>query len=202
VKEQKQPPCDLAAEQGVLGGILNHGAEVMAAVSSFLECEDFFDRCHATVYLAMDQLFDHGEPIDEITVTSYLRDQGKLKEIGGETFLAELADTVLGPAHVEHYALLVRKKAELRRIAAAAAQARSIALNPGMDPDVALAEAEKLIFSCRATPTSRSLSCRKSSRRSGTNSRSGGEREKTLMPWPWASGPWTISLTEACGRGI
>jgi len=147
--KQNQPPCDLAAEQGVLGGALIHGNEVMAAVSSVLEYGDFFDRRHAAVYLAMDQLFDRGEPVDEITVTSYLRDQGKLAEVGGEVFLAELADAVLGPLHVEHYAQLVRKKAELRQIAAAAAQARSIALNPGMDPDVALAEAERLLMASR-----------------------------------------------------
>jgi len=155
--ELKQPPCDLHAEVGVLGGILVHGEEVMAAVSGVLEYEDFFDRRHAAIYLAMDQLFDRGEPVDEITVTSYLRDQGKLKEIGGETFLAELTDTMLGPAHVEHYAHLVRKKAELRQIAAAAARVRSIALNPGMDPDVALAEAEQLLMASRDRVTKGSV---------------------------------------------
>ena len=44
---------------------------------------------------------------------------------------------------------LVRKKAELRQLADAARQARSIALNPGADPDEALAEAERLLMASR-----------------------------------------------------
>lgn len=149
MSDQIQTPCDPAAEVGVLGGILVHGGEVMAAVSSVLEHDDFQNRGHRSIFLAMLQLWDHGEPVDEITVTSYLRDQGKLAEVGGESYLAELSDSIIGPDHVEHYAQLVRKKAELRQIADAARRARSIALNPGADPDEALAEAEKLLMASR-----------------------------------------------------
>lgn len=149
VRESQNPPHDLAAEQGVLGGILVHGDEVMAAVAGVLEYEDFYNRHHAAVYLAMHQLWDRGQPVDEITVSGYLRDQGTLNNMGGPAFLAELADSVIGPAHVEHYAKMVRTKAELRQIAAAAAQAREMALNPATDPNDALAEAERLLLASR-----------------------------------------------------
>ena len=41
-EQKRQLPHDLAAEQGVLGGILVHGAEVMAAVVSMLGATRYF----------------------------------------------------------------------------------------------------------------------------------------------------------------
>lgn len=148
-EQERYIPHDHAAEVGVLGGILVHGAETMAAISSILEPEDFYQRQHKSIYLAMVQLWDHGEPVDEITLSSYLSDQDKLVEAGGESYLAELADTILGPAQTEHYASLVRKKSELRQIAAAARQAQAAALVPGADPETAIAEAERIFLAGR-----------------------------------------------------
>ena len=142
----RQPPQDLAAEQGVLGGILLHGEEVLAAVAGELRPEDFYDRRHAQIYSAALALSEKSHPVDEITVGSRLRDEGRLEAVGGAAFLAQLADIVLSPAHAGAYARLVRDKALLRRFIAAAHQAVDDVYAMQAEPETALDEGERIIF--------------------------------------------------------
>jgi replicative DNA helicase len=143
---RRLPPQDLPAEQGVLGGVLVHGADVLAGIASALTPSDFYDRRHGLIFEAMIALYEKGQPVDEITVTSRLRDLGHLEGVGGAVFLADLADIALAPAHVDHYAQMVRDKAQLRSFIAAAQQAMDQAHTQQADPELALEEAEKAIF--------------------------------------------------------
>lgn len=138
------PPQDLAAEQGVIGGILAHGRDAVAQVSPILEPDDFYDARHRLVYLAEVMLWDRGEPVDEITVMGWLADSGQLESVGGAAYLAQLTDVILSPAHLEHYAQVVRGKARLRQVVAAARQVIEVATT-AHDADEALAEAQQLI---------------------------------------------------------
>ncbi|MBI4799435.1 MAG: replicative DNA helicase, partial [Desulfarculus sp.] len=144
---RRLPPQDLAAEQGVLGGVLAHGVEVLAGIAATLKPEDFYDRRHGLIFAAMLALYDKAQPVDEITVTSRLGDLGQLEGVGGAAFLAELADTVLSPAHIDHYAPLVADKALLRQFISASHSAIEAAYSHQADPEMALEEAERAIFS-------------------------------------------------------
>ncbi|MBI5523523.1 MAG: replicative DNA helicase [Desulfarculus sp.] len=144
---RRLPPQDLAAEQGVLGGVLAHGVEVLAGIAATLKPEDFYDRRHGLIFAAMLALYDKGQPVDEITVTSRLADLSQLEGVGGAAFLAELADTVLSPAHIDHYAQLVADKALLRQFINASHSAIEAAYSHQADPEMALEEAERAIFS-------------------------------------------------------
>lgn len=143
---RRLPPQDLAAEQGVLGGVLAHGVEVLAGIAATLKAEDFYDRRHGLIFAAMLALYDKGQPVDEITVTSRLADLGQLDSVGGAAFLAELADIVLSPAHIDHYAQLVSDKALLRQFINASHTAIEAAYSHQADPEMALEEAERAIF--------------------------------------------------------
>lgn len=140
------PPQDIAAERGVLGGVLVNGSDILAGIAATLKPDDFYDRRHAKIYTAMLALYDKNAPVDEITVTSRLSDDGQLEAVGGAAHLAELADILLGPAHVDHYASLVKDKAMLRGFVSAAQKAISEAHAHQADPDIALEEAERAIF--------------------------------------------------------
>lgn len=139
---QQTPPQDLPAEQGLLGGCIAHGADVVGFIADILEPDDFFDRRHAAIYLAIHQLWDRGTAVDEITVASYLADGGRLEMVGGPQYLGDLADIIITPSHVEHYARLIRKKSVLRRMLASLdkARARIFAVD---DPDVVMGEVQE-----------------------------------------------------------
>ncbi len=143
---RRLPPQDIPAEQGVLGGVLSHGDDILAAVAAVLSPEEFYDRRHSTIYQAMIALSEAQLPVDEITLTSRLSDEGRLESIGGAAYLAELADIVISPSHVEHYAKLVKEKALLRGFISAAHHAIEQAHTHQADPELALEEAERAIF--------------------------------------------------------
>jgi replicative DNA helicase len=140
------PPQDTAAEQGVLGGVLNHGDAVLISAAAALKPQDFYERRHGKVFAAMLALNQVGRPVDEITVATRLRDEGDLDGVGGAAYLAELADIIASPAHVDAYAQTVREKSLLRDFITAAHQAIDTAYTNQADPDEALEEAERAIF--------------------------------------------------------
>lgn len=140
------PPQDIPAEQGVLGGVLVHGTDVLSPVAAVITAEDFYDQRHARIYSAMLALSDATRPVDEITLTSRLGDEGHLDSVGGPAYLAELADLVITPSHVEHYAQLIAEKSLLRSFIIAAHHAIDMAHTAQAEPDLALEEAERAIF--------------------------------------------------------
>ena len=142
----RQPPNDLAAEQGVLGGILIHGNDVLAGIATTLAAGDFYDPRHAIIYDAMLALYHRSKPVDEVTVASRLNDEGRLEQVGGQAFLVELGAVVLSAGHVDHYAQNVKDKSLLRTFIAATYEAVEQAHQAQADPEVALEEAERLIF--------------------------------------------------------
>ena len=152
------PPQDLAAERGVLGGVLVHGSEVLSGVASHLKSADFYDRRHGLIYGAMLALYDKNQPVDEITVTSRLSDENRLDSVGGAAYLAELADILLSPAHVDHYATLVKDKSLLRGFINAAHKAIDEAHAHQAEPDIALEGAERAIFAATQERLSQQVS--------------------------------------------
>jgi replicative DNA helicase len=142
----RQPPNDLPAEQGVLGGVLIHGSDVMAGIATSLTSEDFYDPRHALIFNAMLEIYRRNEPLDEVTVASQLSDTNRLEQAGGQEFLLELGAIVLAAGHVDHYAKKVKDKSLLRSFISATHEAVEQAHHAQADPDVALEEAEKLIF--------------------------------------------------------
>ncbi len=91
-------------------------------------------------------LSDKGEPIDLVMMTSAMADQGLLEEVGGVSYLAELAEVVPTAANVEYYARIIAEKALLRRLIRTATHIVSDGYEREDDVDGLLNEAEKKIL--------------------------------------------------------
>ncbi|KHF27897.1 Replicative DNA helicase [Anoxybacillus sp. BCO1] len=109
------PPQNIEAEQAVLGAILLEPSALTTA-SEILIPEDFYRAAHQKIFRTMLQLSDRGEPVDLVTVTSELADANALEEIGGVSYLTELANAVPTAANVQYYAKIVEEKSILRRL--------------------------------------------------------------------------------------
>ena len=90
----KVPPHNLEAERSVLGAVMIE-KNAIVKVADFLMPEDFYYDTHATIYSAILDLFAKRSPIDLLTVGSWLKDNGKLDEVGGASYLEELTNEVL-----------------------------------------------------------------------------------------------------------
>ncbi|RLL41758.1 replicative DNA helicase [Oceanobacillus piezotolerans] len=109
------PPHNMEAEQSVIGAIFLE-AEAFTTASEVLVAEDFYRASHQRIFAAMMKLSDRGEPIDVVTVTSYLNDVKQLDEAGGVGYLTQLAESVPTAANIEYYCRIVEEKALLRRL--------------------------------------------------------------------------------------
>jgi replicative DNA helicase len=139
------PPQNVEAEQAVLGAILLHSEALITAMER-LSGEDFYRPTHQRIYEAMIELAEGDEPVDLITLTAKLQDKQQLEDIGGVTYLSELANAVPTAANVDHYAAIVEEKSMLRRLIRAATQIVSNGYASSDDVGDLLSEAEARIF--------------------------------------------------------
>ena len=116
-------------------------------VVDFLGPRDFYRGSHQEIYQAASDLFEKGEPIDFLSLSNRLRERGKLEEIGGNGYLAELVNSVPTASHVLNYAKIVQRKRILRDLIDASHEIGILGYNETEDTDLLLDQAEKKIFS-------------------------------------------------------
>lgn len=139
------PPHNLDAEQAVLGAILMD-SQVLTLVAERLRPDDFYRQGHQRLFQAMLNVAERGEPVDLVTVAAELQKTKQLEEVGGVSYLTELADSVPTSAHADHYARIVEEKAILRRLIRAATQIATSGYAGGDDVAEIIDEAERKIL--------------------------------------------------------
>ncbi len=111
----KVPPQNLEAEQSVLGGIMVD-PDALDKVVDIINENDFYKSAHKKIYLGITSLRQKNQPVDLLTITSWLRDSGDLDHIGGTSYLATIIDLTPSSANIIHYAEIVKEKSTLRRL--------------------------------------------------------------------------------------
>ena len=112
-------PHDKMAEQAILGAIIIKN-EILYQVADTLVSSDFFSPAHQKIYQAALDLREKNEPVDEVTLGTFLKDRNLLEQTGGVNYLVELAQSTPVVENVEHYAHIVREKGRLRELILAA----------------------------------------------------------------------------------
>jgi replicative DNA helicase len=144
IQIERLPPQAVDAEQAVLGALLIAG-DGISRIVDIVEPEYFYRKSHQVVFAAMLDLFDRNEPIDIVTVSQYLKDEGKLENVGGRQYIADLAMSVATTANLEYYGRIVYEKALLRNLIKAGTEIVSSCYEE-TDADIAIDKAEHLIF--------------------------------------------------------
>jgi replicative DNA helicase len=139
------PPQNLEAEQAVLGALLLESEALITAMER-VRVEDFYSVAHQRIFDAIVGLNEDNQPLDMITLTARLQDQGELEEIGGVSYLAKLIGSVPTAANVEYYAQIVEEKSMLRRLIRTATNIVSSGYAEGDDVGALLNEAEQRIL--------------------------------------------------------
>ncbi|SFA42601.1 primary replicative DNA helicase [Parageobacillus thermantarcticus] len=142
---ERIPPQSIEAEQAVLGAVFLDPSALTLA-SEILIPEDFYRAAHQKIFHAMLRVADKGEPVDLVTVTAELADTQQLEEVGGVSYLSELADSVPTAANVEYYARIVEEKSILRRLIRTATSIAQDGYTREDEVDVLLDEAERKIM--------------------------------------------------------
>jgi len=143
---EKIPPQSIEAEQSLLGCLMIDKNAVVK-VADFLKPRDFYRGTHQEIYKASLELFEKGEPIDLLALSNRLREKGQLEEIGENSYLTELINSVPTASHVLNYAKIIQRKRVLRDLIAASQEIGVLGYNEIEDTDLLLDQAEKTIFS-------------------------------------------------------
>ncbi|WP_216831646.1 replicative DNA helicase [Alkalihalobacterium elongatum] len=141
----RTPPQNIEAEQAVLGAIFLE-EQALVTASERLIPEDFYRSAHQRIYEVMLNLAEKGEPVDLITVTSELQDRNWLDDIGGVSYLSDLANAVPTAANIDYYSKIVEEKSLLRRLIRVATNIAADGYTSEDEVDAILDTAEKTIL--------------------------------------------------------
>ncbi|WP_059105073.1 replicative DNA helicase [Shouchella shacheensis] len=141
----RTPPQNIEAEQAVLGAVFL-AEQALTTASEKLLPEDFYRAAHQRIYEVMLDLGEKGEPVDLVTVTSELKDRKWLDDIGGLSYLTDVANSVPTAANVEYYTRIVEEKSVLRRLIRVATNIAQEGYASEEEVDAILDEAEKTIL--------------------------------------------------------
>ncbi|OEB99957.1 DNA helicase [Lysinibacillus sphaericus] len=136
------PPHNREAEQSVIGAIFLEPQALITA-SEILLADDFYQNAHKKIFETMLRLSDQGKAIDVVTVTEELSAKKEIEDVGGLSYLLELANAVPTAANVAHYAKIVEEKALLRRLIRVATKIVEDGYTREDEVEALLGEAEK-----------------------------------------------------------
>jgi len=139
---RRVPPHNLEAEQSVLGAVLLDN-EALSIARRIIGARDFYREQHRTLFQAMCELADQGQPIDALTLRNYLRLHGKVDQIPA-SYVADLAAVVPTASSVRYYAQMVQESAVKRRIARDAGDLIEMAYN-GVQAESLLGEWQRRV---------------------------------------------------------
>ena len=114
-KPARVPPSDLDAEAAVLSAAMLE-PETIAVTRAILQPAHFYADANARIFSAILQLVAAGKPTDIVMVAGMLRDTGRLDQIGGTPYLAQIADATPAVANVAIHAQRVFEKWRVRQV--------------------------------------------------------------------------------------
>ena len=151
----RQMPHSTEAEQAVLGSMLIDAACVKDVMDQ-LQPDDFYLRQNREIFETIYTMFVYSRPIDGLTVAGELEKAG-LANDGTRAYLAQLMEVTPTSANVLEYVRLVREKALLRSVAAAAAEITAMVQEGTGAPGDVLEAAEQKIYAIRRGRSAQSM---------------------------------------------
>ena len=140
------PPQAIELEEAILGALMLERDSIIA-VQEYLTADAFYKDTHRTIYRAIESLSAELSPIDLYTVTERLKQEGRLKEVGGATFLAGLTQRVGSAAHVEYHSKIIAQKYVQRELIRASTEIQKRSYDESTDVTDLIDYAENEIYS-------------------------------------------------------
>jgi len=139
------PPQDLNAEKSLLGAMLLSDA-AFPDILERVKYTDFYDQRHSEIFRAMTKLYETKHPIDLMTISSELKANKTLKQVGGAAYLTELTNFVPTASHAEAYADLIATASTRRKLIKAGTTIIDQAYDSNQEIGVLVGAAEKELF--------------------------------------------------------
>ena len=143
----RQAPHSAAAEQAVIGSMLID-TRCIPDVIERLKGGEFYIQQNRDIFETVYAMFSYGQTIDPVTVLDQMKVRGVFRE-GSPEYLAELMRITPTAANVLEYAAIVRDRALLRNLAAAADEINNLVYDGSGEAENILEAAESKIYALR-----------------------------------------------------
>ncbi len=141
----KVPPQAVDIEQAVLGAMMLE-KNAVTDVIDMLSPSSFYDPKHQYIYNAIRELFGSSNPIDLLTVSNKLRQNGELEAAGGSAYISQLTSRIGSSAHVEFHARIIAEKYIKRELIRMSGEVIREAYDDTTDVFGVLGKAEEELF--------------------------------------------------------
>lgn len=140
------PPHSMEAEQAVLGSVIQ-SVDAWDKIAEVIIQEDFYNRAHRLIFSAITRLISKSSAADPITLKDELELHNQLEDVGGFTYLVNLARNTPSSSNITAYANIVRERAIVRELIGVANDIADASFNPeGRDSKDLLDLAETKVF--------------------------------------------------------
>ena len=150
------PPNDLDAEASVLSATLLD-PDAFDRVQEILQPQHFYADANRRIFEAVLELTSNGRPVDIVSVAGFLRDKGRLQQVGGSPYLAQLADATPAVAHVAAHAQVIREKWRVRQLIATCQRFAVEGYGDYGDVQAFIDHAEQAVFDIARIPESSTI---------------------------------------------
>jgi len=146
----KIPPQALDLEEAVLGAIMIE-KDALSRVIDSINSNAFYKQAHQKIFIAIQKLFFENSPIDILTVSNKLKDQGELDAIGGAYYITTLTNRVSSSANIEFHVKIIMQKFIKRELIRVASEIIKDSFEDNIDEFDLLEKAGKEIFNISDT---------------------------------------------------
>lgn len=113
--QYRQPPCNIEAEQALLGALLVNN-ETLQHIGDQLRAEHFYEPLHLRIFEAIQKFHDKGLIANPITLKHYFDQDAALADIGGGAYLAKLAGAAITVINIGDYSQTIYDLALKRQL--------------------------------------------------------------------------------------
>ena len=145
---EKQSPCNIEAEQAVIGSILVSN-DIYDEISPILDAQKFFDPIHSKIYETIEKLISKGLLANPITLKNYFENNEGLKELGGQEYLIKITKFSTSVKQAIDYAKIVQEmhlRRELIKISHSVLDEASTNRDTSTSGEIIIQNAEKSLF--------------------------------------------------------
>lgn len=138
-------PQNIDAEKAVLAAMLL-APDVVEEAMAKLSADVFYRPAHKKIYEAMEDLYNRGIPIDQLSLADRLQSKGELDAVGGKSYIVELGNNTYALANWAHHADIVKREAMLRDLIGASVRITALGYDAPDDLDAVVEQSEKLLL--------------------------------------------------------
>lgn len=145
----REPPSSVQAEQALLGALLHNNKSL--ALCPDLKAEHFSHPIHTEVFTEIQAMIGHGHMVDGVTLHAFFEAKGRLAQIGGPAYIADLYASMISTSLVKDYARVITDTWTRRQMIDIGAEIvdRAFGANGDTDVDAALTESVSALVALR-----------------------------------------------------